>query len=334
MSTDAAAGAGDAAPGRRVTRADVAALAGVSTAVVSYTLNDGAKKVSDGTRAKVLAAVAALGYRPNAAARALKLGSSAQLGLVVPGVLNRFFAELTDHVEEAAAAHGLALLVTSARDGLRPPLGRLAARQVDGVLIAGGADPEDLTGLREDGIPVVLLGRTEPVEGSAGVGIDLYGGARCAVEHLRGHGHTRVGFVGPTHGPDGRRHAWLDTLADGTAAADVVDSDFTRAGGYAAGRVLAARSDRPSAVFVTSDDQAIGVLLALHEAGLRVPEDVAIVSFDGSQEAAYCWPPLTTVAQPLARMAQIAVDRALDRKLEYVELPTELVVRRSCGCTG
>ncbi|WP_269813932.1 LacI family DNA-binding transcriptional regulator [Jiangella endophytica] len=304
--------------------------AGVSTAVVSYTLNEGAKKVSDATRARVLEAVRVLGYRPNAAARALKIGSTAQLGLVIPGVLNRFFAELADHAEREAAAHGLALVVTSARDGLAAALGHLASRQVDGVLVVGRADVADLGGLE---IPVALLDQVRAVNGVAGIGADRYGGARHAVEHLLGHGHRRVGFVGPAGGSDDRLRGWTDAVAAaGLAAEPLIDSDFTRAGGYEAGRRLASLPDRPSSVFVSSDDQSIGLLLALHEAAVRVPGDVAIVSFDGSQEAAYCWPPLTTVAQPLAEMVRLAVGRVLDPSPGYVELPTELVVRRSCGC--
>ncbi|GAB2986910.1 MAG TPA: LacI family DNA-binding transcriptional regulator [Actinotalea caeni] len=315
---------------RRVTRADVARRAGVSTAAVSYVLN-GSAKVSEATRARVLAAVAELGYRPNAAARALKLGSAAQLGLVVPGVLNRFFAELTDLAERAAATHGLALVVTSARDGVGPAIGRLASRQVDGVLVATGVTAADLAPLAGAGIPAAVLDHV--VEGVTSIGVDRYQGARDAVEHLLGHGHRRVGFVGPDE-PGRRRQAWTDALAAaGVAAEPLVAAEFTRGEGYRAGRALAAMPDRPSAVFVTSDDQAIGVLLALHEAGVRVPEDVAIASFDGSQESAYCWPPLTTAAQPSEEMVRIAVDRLVAREPGQLELPARLVVRRSCGCT-
>lgn len=330
MTDDRGAGLGDAAPAgsRRVTRADVARRAEVSTAAVSYVLN-GTKKVSDATRERVLAAVAELGYRPNAAARALKLGSAAQLGLVVPGVLNRFFAELTDLAEQAAAAHGLALVVTSARDGVATAIGRLASRQVDGVLVATGVGAADLAPLIAAGIPVAVLNTA--VDGVTSVGVDRYQGARDAVEHLLGHGHRRVGFVGPDAG---RRHqAWMDVLtAAGLVAEPVIASDFTRGQGYRAGQAIAGMADRPPAVFVSSDDQAIGVLLALHEAEVRVPDDVAIVSFDGSQESAYCWPPLTTAAQPSEEMVRIAVERLVAREPGYVELPAHLVVRRSCGC--
>lgn len=313
---------------RPVTRAQVARRAGVSTATVSYTLNE-TKVVSEATRAKVLAAVDALGYRPNAAARALKVGSTAQLGLVVPGVLNRFFAEITDHAELAAANHGRALMVTSARHGAGSAISQLAARQVDGVLLAVAADPADLTPLAAAAIPVAAVGLH--LDGVASVDADRYQGARRVVEHLIGHGHRRIGFIGPDWGR--RRQGWADALdAAGLPAGPVFGTDFSRERGYRAGRELAAMADGPTAVFVSSDDQAIGVLLALHESGLRVPEDVAVGSFDGSQEAAYCWPPLTTAAQPIKEMVLLAVEHILNPRVESIELAAPLVPRASCGC--
>lgn len=314
----------------RVTRAQVAERAGVSTAVVSYTLN-GTKKVSAATQARVLEAVRALGYRPNAAARALKLGSTAQLGLVVPGVLNRFFADLTDQAERAAAGHDLALVVTSARTGVAGAIGQLAARQVDGVLVATDVEIADLAPLAGLGIPAVVLEKR--LDGVASVRADRYQGARVAVEHLLGHGHRRVAFVGLDRG--GRRQAWSDVHgAAGLPAQPLITAEFTREDGYRAGRVLAAASERPSAVFVSSDEQAVGLLLALHEAGVAVPEEVAVASFDGSQESAYCWPPLTTAGQPLPEMVRLAVEHLVTGATGVldVKLPTELTVRRSCGC--
>lgn len=315
---------------RRVTRADVARLAGVSTAAVSYALNDTSTKVSDATRARVLEAAETLGYQPNQAARALKLGSTAQLGLVVPGVLNRFFAEITDRAELAAAARGLALVVTSARQGVAVAVEQLAARQVDGVLLAVRVEQDDLAPLRASGIPVGTL--TTRLDGVASVDSDRYQGGRLAVEHLVAHGHRRIGFVGPAF-EGRRRRAWEDVLAEaGYPPGPLLPTDFSREQGYQAGRALAEMPDRPTAVFISSDEQSIGVLLALHEAGVRVPEDIAIVSFDGSQEAAYCWPPLTTVAQPLEAMVGLAVDRMLKGEPGFTELETTLVLRRSCGC--
>lgn len=327
-------GEGASTSPRRVTRADVARLAGVSTAVVSYTLNESSqKKVSEATRARVLQAVATLGYRPNAAARALKLGSTAQLGLVVPGVLNRFFADLTDHLEREAAERGLALLVTSSRDGVDPAVARLVDRQVDGVILTSGVDDAQIRRIAELGVPAVLINR-EGAAGVAGVGVDRYQGARLAVGHLVEHGHRDIAYIGRPHQTAQRYRGWVDALAAvGAPPGPVIASEFSREHGYRAGQALAEREDRPPAVFISSDEQAVGALLALHEAGVAVPDEVAVASFDGSQESAFCWPPLTTAAQPLAAMAWHVVERLVGAGPGAdVELPAELVVRRSCGC--
>ncbi len=118
-----------------------------------------------------------------------------------------------------------------------------------------------------------------------------------------------------------------------SADGPVVRVAFSREGGYAAGQELMAAAERPTAVFASSDLQAVGVLRAVREAGLRVPEDVAIVAFDGTAEAEYCWPPLTVVRQPVERMAAEVVRQLVEGTVgRPTAYPTELVVRKSCGC--
>ncbi|TDD40957.1 LacI family transcriptional regulator, partial [Kribbella antibiotica] len=113
----------------------------------------------------------------------------------------------------------------------------------------------------------------------------------------------------------------------------VVKVRFSRAGGYAAGLELVGMAPRPTAVFVSSDLQAVGVLRALREAGLRVPEDMAVVAFDGTAESEWCWPPLTVVRQPLERMAEEVVRQLIEGPAgSPAAYPAELVIRRSCGC--
>ena len=124
----------------------------------------------------------------------------------------------------------------------------------------------------------------------------------------------------------------IDTL--GLERGPVVSVGFNSRGGYEAGRQLLADGDVPPALFVSSDRQAIGLLLAMHEAGVRVPDDVAIVGFDGAEDGEYSWPPLTTVAQPIEQMARTAVDLMIDGAGDDVNqvFPPTLLVRRSCGC--
>nr|WP_285726515.1 LacI family DNA-binding transcriptional regulator [Psychromicrobium sp. YIM S02556] len=326
-----------------VTRKDVARLAGVSTAVVSYVINDGPRRVSPATALKVRDAVAVLGYRPNAAARALKLGSSELLGMVVPVITNPFFASLTHAVERAAARRGYALLVATSGGSVkkeREQINHLASRRVDGVFLSSVLFEPDLSDLEELRIPSVLLNHSVEASGFNSVGVQLAEGSRVAVDHLRGHGHRDIALVmGNNAGRelDGREVGWRWALAGvGLPEGPVFRVDFDREGGYLAGQRFLTLKQPPHAVYISSDLQAVGFLRAMHEAGVRVPEEVAIVSFDGSLEAEYAWPRLTTVAQPIVAMAEAAVTALIDGgstgQVRNQTFPAELVIGRSCGC--
>nr|WP_231637097.1 LacI family DNA-binding transcriptional regulator [Microbacterium sp. No. 7] len=326
-------------------RSDVARLAGVSTAVVSYVVN-GTKNVSPETERRVREAIALLGYRPNSAARALRLGSNEMLGMVVPDARNPYFAMLAHAVETVAAERGYTLLTANA-DGLleteRRHVERFVDRGVDGVFLCSTIVEPDVRPLVDADIPTVLLNHSVEVAGVASVRIDLWEGARLAVEHLAEHGHERIGLVigsNTGHVLDPRETGWRQELARRGLAEGPLERDiFTMRGGYDAGRRLLA-TGLPSALFVSSDRQAIGLLRALHEAGVRVPDDVALVSFDGSEDAAYSWPPLSTVAAPIADMARAAVDAILAPAdpdagrpgIRHEVFAPALVRRASCGC--
>lgn len=326
-----------------VTRKDVARYAGVSTAVVSYVVNGGPKKVAPATEAKVQDAIRALGYRPNATARALKTGSNQTVGLVIPDSSNPFWALLGHAVEVAAAQRGYALLLTNSDNKLdseRRHIRNLAARQVDGVVLASVMFEPDLLELVGAGIRSVLLNHASVAPGFNSVGVDLEAGARLAVEHLIGHGHRSIGLAMGTTADDeadGRERGWLQALQTaGLPVGPVARARFDRPGGYQAGQRLLASVNRPTAIFASSDMQAIGVLRAIREAGLSVPEDIAVASFDGSVEAEYSWPALTTVEQPVWEMAEAAVSALVgeDRNEppQHRVFPTRLRIRQSCGC--
>ncbi|MDX3007090.1 LacI family DNA-binding transcriptional regulator [Kribbella solani] len=349
-------------PKEPVTRNDVAAYAGVSTAVVSYVVNEGPRKVAPETRDRVLTAIRVLGYRPNATARALRMGTTRTFGLITPDGGNPLFAELAKAIDKEAAARGYVVLQTSA-DGdpetERAKIAELLVRQVSGlVLVAPTADPD----LSAAEVPAIAINRVLPKVSS--IRPAYREGARQGVRHLIEHGHRRIalvigdaspnravvaerdvaaGEVLPVRGVQaGHRAAraerelgWGDALrAAGLAPGLVVRVPFSRAGGRTAGDLLLAATERPTAVFASSDLQAIGVLRAVREAGLRVPEDLAVVAFDGTPETEYSWPPLTVVRQPLELLAREAVDRLIagEQTVEALTLPTDLVVRRSCGC--
>lgn len=332
---------------RKATRRDVAQLAGVSDAVVSYTLN-GTAPVAAATAARVLAAVAELGYRPNQAARALRSGSADTLAFLVPSssdpvFTNPFFSEYASTLEAAARDRGYALYTTATSfrpDEVLARFREFAARQIDGVLVLAGEAPLDTAALDGVGLPWIALDVATGERGVASLGTDLRAGAVATTTHLLGHGHGPVGFVGQDDPTEPRYVGWLQACAAaGVPAGPFVPAEMTRPGGRDAGhRIADARADDaergPRAFFVASDRTAVGVLRAFHERGIDVPGDVAIASFDGSSEAEYAWPGLTTFRQPVEDMARSAVTRLLapDRDDAHELFPGELVLRRSCGC--
>jgi LacI family transcriptional regulator len=332
------------------TRNDVARLAGTSPAVVSYVLNDGPRPVSAATRERVLAAVAELGYRPNRVARALRAKRTRALGLIAPDASNPFFAALARAIEDAAYADGYTLLVgNSADDPEREAtyVRTFADHQVDGMAwVHASHSTESIELLRSAGTPVVLVDRALSGTEADSIVVDNESGARVGTRHLIEHGHARIGcLAGPPELAVAveRHRGWEAALHEAGLEAEVqftVRSEFDRAGGYhAAALLLQSQRRRPTAIFASTDAQAIGALRAAAEAGLRIPDDLAIVSFDGTPEAAFTLPGLTTVEQPVAELGRRAVHLLLERirnpdtPLQSERLSTELIRRASCGCT-
>ena len=327
---------------RPATRADVARRAGVSTAVVSYVVNGGPRAVAPETAARVRTAIDALHYRPNANARALRKGTTEMLGLVLPDIANPFFAEYALAIELAAAARGHVLVVANSdakRTRERQIVNDLAGRHVDGLMISTMFMPVDFSEVTASGRPMVLINSATPVPGHPALGPASQHGARAAVEHLiSDHGFSSVALIigDSREVPEPRERGWSEAFrSHGLPPGPIVRTRFSRRGGYEAAEEILTWSTRPSAIFVASDQQASGALSAFWRAGLRCPQDIAIVSFDGTSESEYCWPPLTVVRQPIQEMAEAAVDAVLGLSsppLTYRQFDTELVIRESCGC--
>jgi LacI family transcriptional regulator len=332
------------------TRNDVARLAGTSPAVVSYVVNDGPRPVAAETRQRVLAAIEQLGYRPNGIARSLRGNRSNVIGLLVPDNSNPFFAELARAIEVSAYDEGYTVLLANAvgDDAREVRYARTMVEQrVDGlVLSSAGHSAEVVRELTDARVPLVLVDRQIPGIGAAVLAVDNEGGGYTATRHLiEVHGHTRIAcLAGPGDlAPSADRHrGWARALGEaGLPAGDelFVRSRFDRAGGYHAVRELLARGGAPfSALFACTDQQAIGTLRALAEAGLSVPDDVAIVGFDGIPEGAYTNPPLSTVRQPIAALGARAVELLLQNMAgtpaaeETEVMAVDLVPNASCGC--
>lgn len=323
---------------RSVTRDDVARYAGVSTAVVSYVINDGPKPVAPLTRERVLDAIRVLGYRPNAAARALSLGSADMFGLLVYDNRSPFFAELCHALDQASAESGRSLLIVNSdrtQVETAEQIRDLISRQISGLIIADVLTAREQALVEALGIPAVVIGQFGETDGLHSVGVDFCAGTRATTGHLLEHGYTDIAFAGSAARYDERERGWREAIADaGHTPGMLLHVPFGYQGGYEAGVRLAEAETRPRAVVAASDQIAIGILAAFGERGVRVPEDVAVTGFDGTMIADYVWPRLTTAVQPLEQMAQAAVQALIspDPDAQHRELPAQLRVRESCGC--
>lgn len=328
-------------PARGATRDDVAKLAGVSSAVVSYVVNEGPRPVAEATRAKVLAAIDKLGYRPNAAARSLTMGRSDLVGLIVPDVRNPYFAALAQAIEVEARAEGVNLVLAQGMTGgLAPLIESLRGHLVAGIITSAIPEPAAVEALVRGRVNLVRLSLVPPGIDASSVLPDFYGGTGEAVRHLiEVHGHRRIALVAGSDRPetggvmDDRERGWRDALTSvGLPADAVIRINWSSSGGRDAAKRLVQEFPACTAVFTMSDQQAIGLLAGLDQLGKSVPGDIAVTSFDGSPEAEFTIPPLTTSSVPMADMARAAVKQLLHGGRRGGVFPTELIVRRSCGC--
>jgi LacI family transcriptional regulator len=332
-------------PARRPSLRDVAARAGTSTAVVSYVLNNGPRPVAAATRARVEAAITALGYRPDRLARGLRARRTGTIALVVPDLANAFFAEIVRAVEDATFTAGRRLLVAGTRfspDREHTQLEALVDARVDGVLLIPTADPgPPLALLRRTGTPHVVLHRHLPGQAASVSGDDTTAG-RQAAEHLLGHGHRVIAcLTGPGAGTPvaDRTTGFRDALRTaGRPIPDdlVVHCDYNDPGASADQRTQRLLRHRPdvTALCATTDEHALGAIRAAQREGRRIGTDLALISIDGTRHTAQLSPPLTVVAVPFTDLGQRAV-----AMLEHhagtetaVRLPTRLLARASCGC--
>ena len=219
-------------PGRKaVTRADVARLAGVSPAVVSYVLTGSDRPVSDAARARVRAAVDALGYRPNAAARALSRGRSSLIGFIVPDQRNSFFAGMVSMLDRAAQAEGLTVLILSAHERRTggEEIAGLTAQPLEGIVSADPLTSHELRVIERGGTPLVYINQFRAQPGHPTLSTDYVAGARLAVEHLLSLGHRRIAFIGSSSPLDPREAGWRQALLDaGVPGGPVFHSEWER----------------------------------------------------------------------------------------------------------
>lgn len=333
-------------PSESITIKDVAAEAGVSTATVSFVLA-GAEGVRDETRSRVLQAVAKLNYQPNRLAQGLRLGHRKVIGVVIPDLQNPFFTGVIHGIEGVLYKAGYTLLLGHS-DGLaeREQM-QLEIFRREGlaglVLIPGNGPGASYKSMQSWTIPAVAVDRSPSDLEIDLVCSDHRGGMRMAVNHLISIGHRDIGLI---NGPEEMDVAQERLLGyeDALRGAGlpireplILHGDFHQEGGRAAmGRFLAMPKP-PRAVMIANNLMTLGALQAVHERGVRIPEEMAVSCFDDMPWAISLHPPLTAVAQLPEEIGQTAAQLLLarvedpSRCVRRVVLPTRLIVRASCG---
>jgi LacI family transcriptional regulator len=348
----------DPAPGedgqvlrRRISSWDIAREANVSQSTVSRVINNN-PRVSEATRKRVKNAMARFGYAPNAAARTLITGRSNLIGLVVSNITNPFYPEVIETIVATAAEHDYNVILCNTRESLKLQtayLELLIEHQVDGAILTSSLlDSEGLMAQAGiDRIPLVMVNRTVAGLGVDSVHMDNKAAGILVARHLVDLGHRAIAFVGGVEATSTNSarlagfRTELNALRVTLRDEYVVHREFTRGSGYALTQQLLTLPSRPTALFCADDLIALGAMDALLDAGLRVPQDVAVVGVDDVQAASLRQVGLTTVRQPTAEMGRRAVQLLLERMrggsdgepIEIVLRP-RLIVRRTSGPVG
>ncbi|MGL4723851.1 MAG: ribose operon transcriptional repressor RbsR [Scandinavium sp.] len=327
------------------TMKDVARLAGVSTSTVSHVINKD-RFVSEAITEKVLAAIKSLNYAPSALARSLKLNQTHTIGMLITASTNPFYSELVRGVERSCFERGYSLVLCNTEGDeqrMNSNLETLMQKRVDGLLLlcTETHQPSQEIMQRYPSIPTVMMDWA-PFDGDSDLIQDnsLLGGD-MATQYLIDKGYTRIACIaGPLDKTPARLRlegyqAAMQRSGLGVEEGYIITSDFEFGGGLSAMQSLLALPVPPQAVFVGNDAMAVGVYQALYQAGLSVPQQMAVVGYDDIELAAYMTPPLTTIHQPKDELGELAIDVLIHRmaqpgqKQQRVQLTPELVVRGS-----
>ncbi len=331
-------------PGRHPTIKDVAALAGVSITTVSRYLNGGRVREAD----RIERVVEELAFRPSQLARSLKSGSTRTIGVLVPDISNPFFADVVKGVESVMRSGEYSLLLCNTDESVereRAVAADLLQKRVDGILIAPAVEWSDAPLLLQSRhVPVVCVDRRIDGGDFDVVLVDNVAGARHAAEYLVSLGHERIAVIsGPLSSTPGReRHeGFAQGLRD--CGCELQEhylqvGDFREDSGYQAALRLLAVRPAPTAVFVANNLMAIGALRAMHNLGVRIPQEISFIAFDDLSLAELTTPPLTVISRPSTEQGVLAM-RLLQFRMEQgaapaprtIVLETTLVVRGSCA---
>lgn len=331
-----------------VTIYDVAREAGVSMATVSRVVNNN-PNVKPQTRKKVFEAIERLGYRPNAVARGLASKKTTTVGVVIPDISNSIFSEVARGIEDIANMYHYNIILCNAdkkKDKEIRVINTLLEKQVDGLLFMGGAITEEhIQAFKTSSVPVVLCATGDEQHTIPSVDIDHEKAAYDAVQVLLQNGHRKIAMISgtlqdPTNGY-ARYQGYKKALED---AGIPVREDYVRIGNYRyesgleVTKYFLELDERPTAIFAATDEMAIGAIHALQDSGLKVPDDISVISVDNIRMASMVRPQLTTVAQPMYDIGAVAM-RLLTKlmnketkdasELSQVILPHDIIHRNS-----
>ncbi|RKX73013.1 MAG: hypothetical protein DRP87_19675 [Spirochaetes bacterium] len=329
---------------KNLTIEDVATYCGLSRATVSRVLNR-EKTVRRETFIKVEKAIQELGYTPNVMARALSGGARNTVAILLPDVSIPYYANLLEGADEVAEEKNYHLFMKTGNYN-KSVLNLLDQERVDGFIIRNSGDPEVdrsiINKINRYELPFVFIGKPMD-ENNLSISIDNVGGAREMAHHLADHGYKNILFItGPEKKIDSRDRIYgfklgLQEKNYDPDAVIYIQGDFTRECGYKIARNFFSQK-KVDAVFTGNDQTALGVLHYFYEAHIRVPQDIAVAGFDDAFFSEFLFPPLTTVRQPMYEIGAVAMENIIQRiegggvRKSRIILPTQLIVRESCGC--
>jgi LacI family transcriptional regulator len=334
---------------KRSTLKEVAQLAGVSTATVSNALNE-TKYVSEEVKDKINRAIEELNYQPNIVAKSLRVQESRIIGVLISDVANPFFSIVVRGIEEELSKSNYSILLCNTDSSVekeRKYLEVMIGKRVDGLVVSSAGNTGDyFRSLDKTGVPIVFLNRCPEFMNSDVIMTNNIQGAYSATEHLIRHGYGKIAIItGPSSISTGKDRliGYKRALEDyGVALSDplVKEGSFTIQSGYDKMKELMEQDSKPDAVFISNNSMTLGAYKYLKEAGIRIPDQIAVLGYDDPDWADIVEPPITTVRQPAYQLGVHAANLMLARinekqvKREIMYMDTTLIIRRSCGCTG
>ncbi|EHL72785.1 catabolite control protein A [Bacillus sp. FSL W8-1127] len=318
-----------------VTIYDVAREANVSMATVSRVVN-GNPNVKPTTRKKVLEVIERLGYRPNAVARGLASKKTTTVGVIIPDISHIFYAELARGIEDIATMYNYNIILSNSDQNKEKEirlLNTMLGKQVDGIVFMSGTITEEhVKEFERSSVPIVLAGSVEQSNQIPSVNIDYKRAAYEAVEMLTKKGHKRIGFVAAPFNNTISKEFIFEGYKEALKDAGIswkeewlFEGDYTYDSGMEAWGKFRENAEKPTAIFVSNDEMALGVIHGAQDDGVHIPDDLEIVSFESTKLSVMVRPKLTAVVQPLYDIGAVAM-RLLTKYMNKEEVKDHIVI--------